>query len=123
DAQAQLALQCIAAGRTFDEMKRMHHGSDQIYLKSSAEMLHRFRHVPEAAKNTLKVAEMTAGTATPTKAPMLPSFKVPEGRTEEEHFEQLAREGLEKRLAELRARGQEVNAEEYKNRLDHECRV
>jgi DNA polymerase-3 subunit alpha len=56
DAQAQLALTCIAAGRTFEEMKKLHHGSDQIYLKSSADMLARFRHVPDAAKNTLRVA-------------------------------------------------------------------
>ena len=33
--------------------------------------------MPDAAKVTLKVAEMTAGTCSPTQKPMLPSFKVP----------------------------------------------
>jgi DNA polymerase-3 subunit alpha len=123
DAQAQLALTCIAAGRTYDEMKKLHHGSDQIYLKSGAEMLHRFRHVPEAGKNTLKVAEMTAGTCSPTNKPMLPSFKVPEGRTETSYFEELAQQGLEKRLEEFRARGLTVERGPYDTRLELECKV
>ena len=123
DAQAQLALTCIAAGRTFEEMKKLHHGSDQIYLKSGAEMLQHFRHVPDAAKNTLKVAEMTAGTANPTSAPMLPSFPLPDGVSEEEHFERLAREGLDKRITEFRDRGVEVNTADYDARLKLECGV
>ncbi len=123
DAQAQLALTCIAAGRTFDEMKRLHHGSDQIYLKSSAEMLQRFRHVPEAAKNTLKIAEMTAGTANPTAKPMLPKFPLPAGVSEEEHFTRLAYEGLEARFGEFRARGLAFEEAPYKERLEMECKV
>jgi DNA polymerase-3 subunit alpha len=124
DAQAQLALTCIAAGRTYDEMKRIHHGSDQIYLKSAAEMQHRFRHVPEAAKNTLKVAEMTAGTCSPTQKPMLPRFPLPEGQSEEAWFEKLAREGLDKRLEEHAARGQAVtDRKPYDDRLELECKV
>ncbi|MFT3921669.1 MAG: DNA polymerase III subunit alpha [Myxococcales bacterium] len=123
DAQAQLALTCIAAGRTFEEMKRIHHGSDQIYLKTTQEMLQRFRHVPEAARNTLKVSEMTAGTASPTKNPMLPSFPLPSGVSEAEHFTRLAQEGLEKRLTEFQARGLTVNRPEYDARLDLECKM
>jgi DNA polymerase III subunit alpha len=123
DAKAQLALTCIAAGRTFDEMKRLHHGSDQIYLKSSQEMLQHFRHVENASKNTLKVAEMTAGTCSPSAKPMLPRFPLPEGTTEDEHFVRLSREGLDARLTELRVRGQTPNDEEYTKRLELECGV
>jgi DNA polymerase-3 subunit alpha len=123
DAQAQLALTCIAAGRTFEEMKKLHHGSDQIYLKSSAEMLTRFRHVPDAAKNTLRVAEMTAGTASPTNQPMLPSFKVPTGQSEEAYFEELARAGLDQRFEEFRARGLSLERASYDERLALECKV
>jgi len=123
DAQAQLALTCIAAGRTFDEMKRMHHGSDQIYLKSAAEMLNRFRHVPEAGKNTLKIAEMTAGTCSPTQKPMLPRFPLPDGQSEEAWFEKLAREGLDKRFEEFAARGIRVERAPYDARLELECKV
>ncbi|HEY6878673.1 MAG TPA: DNA polymerase III subunit alpha, partial [Polyangiales bacterium] len=124
DAKAQLALTCIAAGRTFEEMKRLHHGSDQIYLKSAQEMLTHFRHVENASKNTLKVAEMTAGTCSPAAKPMLPRFPLPEGTTsEDDHFVKLAREGLDARLAELRVRGQTPNDEEYTKRLELECGV
>jgi DNA polymerase III subunit alpha len=123
DAQAQLALTCIAAGRTFEEMKKLHHGSDQIYLKRSAEMVQHFRHVDNAAKNTLKVAEMTAGTCSPTQKPMLPSFPLPEGVGEDEHFKRLAREGLDKRIGEFNERGISVDTTKYDDRLDLECRV
>jgi DNA polymerase III subunit alpha len=123
DAQAQLALTCIAAGRTFDEMKRMHHGSDQIYLKSAAEMAQRFRHVPESVTNTMKVAEMTMGTCSPTQNPMLPRFEVPEGSTEDESFQRLAKEGLDKRLEEFAARGAPVERGPYDTRLELECGV
>ncbi len=123
DAKAQLALQCIAAGRTFDEMKRVHHGSDQIYLKSGAEMLQRFRHLPEAAKNTMKVAEMTAGRASPTAKPMLPKFPLPAGVSEESHFEGLAFAGLDKRFDEFRERGLSIESKPYRDRLELECKV
>ncbi|MDB4975692.1 MAG: polymerase alpha subunit, partial [Myxococcaceae bacterium] len=123
DAQAQLALTCIAAGRTFEEMKKLHHGSDQIYLRRSAEMIQHFRDVPNAAKNTLKVAEMTAGTCSPTQKPMLPSFPLPAGTTEDDHFKRLAREGLDKRISEFSERGISVDLTKYVERLELECNV
>jgi DNA polymerase III subunit alpha len=123
DAQAQLALTCIAAGRTFDEMKKLHHGSDQIYLRRAEEMLQHFRHVPDAAKNTLKVAEMTAGTCSPTNKPMLPTFPLPEGTSEEQYFERLASEGLDKRITEFHERGLTPDLTAYRERLQLECGV
>jgi len=48
DAHAQLALQCIGAGRTLEEMGRQHHKSEEIYLKSPEEM-GRFRRLIQDA--------------------------------------------------------------------------
>src|SRR5690606_26080881 len=56
-AKPQLVLQCIAAGRPLVDMERAHHGSDRMYLTTPEEMAHTFRHIPEALKNTLRVAE------------------------------------------------------------------
>ena len=86
DAQAQLALQCIAAGQTLEDRLRSHHGSDQIYLKSADEMAEAFKELPEALKNTLKIAEMCGDAADPNADYMLPSFPVPEGTQESGHF-------------------------------------
>jgi DNA polymerase III subunit alpha len=55
DAHAQMVLQCIGAGRTVSDMQATHHGSDQLYLKSPAEMAERFSGLPEALANTLRV--------------------------------------------------------------------
>ncbi len=41
-SRSQLVLQCIGAGRSLEEMERLHHGSEEIYLKSPEEMAQRF---------------------------------------------------------------------------------
>ncbi len=124
DARAQLALQCIGAGRTLEEMERLHHDSDQIYLKSAEEMTARFAHLPEAVKNTLLVAEMCAGRVDPLSAPKLPSFHLPEGvASEQEYLRRLSREGLDRRFTEKRALGQPFDEQEYRDRLELELDV
>src|SRR4029077_6115597 len=55
--------------------------------------------------------------------PMLPSFQVPEGYDTERYFRHVAREGLERRLAELEGRGEGVDREAYRGRLETELDV
>ena len=123
DARAQLVLQCIAAGRTFEEMERTHHASDQIYLKSAAEMAARFRDFPKAITTTLEVAEMCAGTVNPLSEPKLPRFAVPEGDSEESHLRRLSAQGLGDRLQELTETQQKFDRATYEARLALELDV
>ncbi|MCG8554804.1 MAG: DNA polymerase III subunit alpha [Proteobacteria bacterium] len=123
EASAQLVLQCIAAGITVQDMRRSHHGSDEMFLKSPEEMAERFRHLPEAIRNTLVIADMCAGQADPFAAPMLPRFSVPEGYDEAGYFRSLAEQGLEQRFRELEAMGRPVEREAYRQRLRMECDV
>jgi DNA polymerase III subunit alpha len=123
DAHAQMVLQCIGAGRTVSDMQATHHGSDQLYLKSPAEMAERFSGLPEALANTLRVAEMCAGQATPFAEPKLPRFQLPEGMGEADYLGQLSHEGLTRRFAELRTLGRDIDEAKYRERLDLELRV
>ena len=68
-ADAQLVLQCIGAGRSVREMEAVHHLSSELYVKTPEQMQNLFGHAPDAVKNTLLVAEMCAGNATPLAEP------------------------------------------------------
>lgn len=117
DARAQLILQCIAGGRQVADMERSHHGSTELFLKTAQEMKQRFSHLPEAIENTLRVAEMCAGAVDPIKAPVMPSFPVPNGLDERAYFRQLAEEGLARRFAEFNEVQKAVDEEHYRQRL------
>jgi DNA polymerase-3 subunit alpha len=129
DARAQMILSCIAAGRTVEEAERAHHGSDQIHLRSPGEMEALFGHVDGALTNTLRIAEMCGGAATPDRKPTLPRFPLPPGvegtapMTEESLFRSLAKAGLERRFDEFAAVGKRVDEEAYRTRLAWETDV
>ncbi|HET6337274.1 MAG TPA: DNA polymerase III subunit alpha [Polyangiales bacterium] len=123
NAHAQMVLQCIAGGTMVADMERVHHRSEELYFKSGEEMAELFRHLPEAISNTLRVAEMCGGQASPFAKPMLPSFQVPEGSDEVTHFHALARKGLEERFGEFRAIEKHVDEAGYRGRLAMECDV
>jgi len=123
NSQAQMVLTCIGSGTSLAVMERAHHGSDQLYFKSGAEMRELFRDVPDAANNTMLVAEMCAGMANPFKKPMLPRFQVPDGMDEDSFFHAIARRMLEERFAEFAAISKRVDEDAYRKRLEMECAV
>ncbi len=123
EANAQQVLQCIGTSTSVEDMRRQHHNADSIHLASPDEMAHRFRHHPEAVKNTLRIAEMCAGQVNPFAAPKLPTFEVPRERTPEDHLEELSRQGLEQRFAAISSVVTEVDRKAYTKRLEHELQV
>jgi len=122
-ARPQLVLQCIGAGRPLVDMERAHHGADRMYLLSPEEMAQTFRHLPEALKNTMRIAEMCGGVCDPLSKPKLPRFPMPEGQTEATFLEQLSRQGLAARFDELKGMGRQLNDAEYHERLQMELGV
>jgi len=122
-SHAQLVLQCIGAGRSVREMEAVHHHSSELYLKTPEQMLNLFAHIPDAAKNTLLIAEMCAGHATPLADPNLPRFAVPGGATEEDYLRALSVAGLGRRMVEMRERGETFEENSYHKRLELELNV
>jgi DNA polymerase-3 subunit alpha len=56
DAEAQEVLMCIQTGKTLSDENRMRMETDQLYVKSEAEMRALFPNLPEAIDNTAEIA-------------------------------------------------------------------
>ncbi len=119
DYEAHDALLCIGTGKTVDTPARLRFSSNAFYYKSPEEMEAAFAAIPEALENAARIAalcqvELELGRH------HFPVYTVPEGRSMEEEFHHLAREGLKDRLRQL---PYAVDEQAYWARLDHELSV
>ena len=119
DAFAHEVLLCIGTGKTLGDEKRMKFYSDDFYVKGPDEMRRVFRDYPEAADNTMRIAERIK-VSLDVKGHHLPKFPVPQGEDLTSYFEKVTRAGLTKRLAQ-RARTHEP--QEYWDRLESEIEI
>ena len=114
-AQAHDLLLCIGTNRQFDDPNRWRYDTDQIYLKSSEEMLKLFQDWPEACANTLRIAEM-CDLKLKLGELLLPEFPLPEGFADEyAYLQHLTREGLIRRYGAV--------TPELQERFDYEMGV
>ncbi|HEY3346487.1 MAG TPA: DNA polymerase III subunit alpha, partial [Nitrospirota bacterium] len=102
DARAHEALLCIQTGKTMTDPSHMRFTTDEFYFKEPAEMKQAFEFCPEAIANTVKIAERCHLKLTFGKY-YLPNYEVGEDYTKESYLEELAKKGLEKRLASVTA--------------------
>lgn len=96
DASAQELLVCVQTNTTIHDEKRMRSESDQLYLKSPAEMARVFGEVPEALSNTIRIAEMCS-LDLGFKGYHLPEFPVEAGVSADQYLEDLCREGVRRK--------------------------
>jgi len=115
DKKAHEVLTAISTGKTLGEGGALVY-SPEVYLKSPAEMRQALEAWPEAADNTLKIAEM-CNVEMDFSAKHLPSFRTPGGRSPEEHLRELAWGGLRERMD-----GEQIPPE-YSQRLERELGV
>ena len=92
----QSILLCIQTGKTIADADKMEFQTDEFYLKSTEEMYDLFAMVPEACENTNRIAEQ-CNFSFDFGHTKLPYFKAPDGLTNQEYFEKLCWEGLERR--------------------------
>src|SRR5215813_2144467 len=123
DYEAHDALICIAEGRLVAESDRRQLTPEHRF-KSRAEMVERFRDLPEALTNTVEIAQRCAFRPR-THHPILPRFSTGDtGKSLDEASElrKRAEEGLERRLESVGvALGHTVD--EYRERLEFELGV
>ena len=125
--EAHDALICIAESTYLSQSERRRLTSDH-YFKSAAEMRRVFEDLPEAADNTLVIAQRCAFMVE-SIAPILPPYDCGEGRTEQDELRAQAKAGLEERLEahvfepSMDAEAREKAAEPYRRRLDYELDV
>ena len=114
DAKAHDALLCIQTQTTLDAENRMKFQTDQLYFKSPEEMAGAFPEVPDAVKNTVKIAsrcqlELDFGEL------HLPKFKAPDGQENTEFFGRLVEEGIRRKYPEV--------TDEIAQRVEHEMKI
>ena len=107
DAAAHEVLLCIQTSTTMDDPKRMRMGGDDFYLKSEQEMAALFADLPEALRNTGRIAA-NCTLELKNEGFHLPAFEVPQGYTAQTYLAHLCEDGMQRRYSlitpELRAR-------------------
>ena len=96
NSYAQDVLMCIQTGKTVDETDRMRFETTEFFLKSENDMRALFPEYPEAADNTVKIAEM-CNLDFEFGHYHLPEFKLPEGVTSAEYLRSQCLIGYKKR--------------------------
>ncbi len=115
DAEAQEILMCIQTGKTLNDEHRMRMESDQMYVKTEAEMRAVFPELNDAIENTVRIAER-CHVEFDFKSIHLPRYPLPEGETDDAaYLRKLCQEGLARRYTPDRTDAQE--------RLDYELSV
>jgi DNA polymerase III subunit alpha len=126
DSFAHDVLLCIGTQRALADTDRLRYASDQFYLKSADEIAKLFPHDRAAMENTLAIAA-ACDLEIPSGQFHLPEFPVPAGYTLDSYFEQVARDGLDRRLEELRRLNgpglARFGADAYRQRLASELRI
>ncbi|MEA3452999.1 MAG: DNA polymerase III subunit alpha [Patescibacteria group bacterium] len=116
DAEAQDILMLINTGAKIDDQNRLTMRQDDFSMTPPKEMAEIFKHVPEALENTQKIVklcnfEFELGKIT------LPYFKLSNGKTPQEHLEDVCKNTLEEKKKEFE------NLEIAKERMEYELKV
>ncbi len=102
DQEMHRVLMCIQTGRTIEDEGGLDFGSGELYFKTEDEMRGLFPQLPQAADNTVKIAERCNVEFEFGKT-KLPGFTTPDGTPNQEFFEKLCHKGLAARYGEARA--------------------
>jgi DNA polymerase-3 subunit alpha len=121
DAKVHEVLLCIQTGKTVNDPDRMRFSTDQFYFRSPEEMKALFAGREEPIANTMLIADQ-CNLDLKFGEYHFPKFALPQGESLDSHLENLAREGLEKRLSEMETGDQGLGRgrEEYLTRLHKE---
>ena len=96
DAKMQAILLCIQTGKTMQDADRMEFQTDEFYVKTTDEMYDLFAMVPEACSNTRIIADQ-CNFEFDFGHTKIPYYKAPGGMDNQDFFEKLCWEGLERR--------------------------
>ncbi|AWI80047.1 MAG: DNA polymerase III subunit alpha [Betaproteobacteria bacterium HGW-Betaproteobacteria-13] len=121
DFKAHEARVCIAQGYVLADKRRPRDFTEEQYLKSQDEMCELFADLPEALENAVEIARRCSLTVQLGKN-FLPQFPTPEGMTLDDFLVQEAKDGLERRLAQLypSPEERERQRQRYEDRLKFE---
>jgi DNA polymerase-3 subunit alpha len=115
DAASHDVLLCVQTGKQLDSPRRMKFDSQEYYLKSPEEMARLFPDLPEALRNSVRIAEQCSVDPLAYKA-QLPDYALPPEYTSQEEFLQaLCGEGVKERFGGM--------TESVQKQLDYEINM
>ncbi len=118
DAQAHDILLCIQTGKGHNDPNRMKMDTEELFLKSTDQMLEGFAHVPDAVDQSVAIAERCDVEIEFGKY-HFPHYEAPDARSLDDYLDARARQGLHDRLEDAG----EVDRDAYRERLEYELGV
>jgi len=119
DAEAQDILLCLQNKKKITDTDRMKMiGKGDYSMRSNAEMIAAFKHIPEAIENTLKIADM-CNLEIELGNIQLPHFDVPEGYDGNSYLKEWCERGILKRFP----GASEDELKKVRERMDYELSV
>jgi len=122
DVRAHDVLLCIQTGKTVQDTERLKFGTDQLYFKSKAEMHAAFNNYPGALENTVDIAQR-CHLEFDFDNYHFPKFETPPEQTVDALFEENVRQGLERKLKQLKVKNPDLEEKPYIDRMDNEVAV
>ena len=121
DFEAHEARVCIQRGDILDDPRRPKNYTEEQFFRSKEEMIELFSDIPEALINTVKISSKCNIDLELGKF-YLPDFEVPDEFSREDFLRKLSKEGLTKRIDDIKKSIDPYNIEEtlYIERLDYE---
>jgi len=122
DVRAHDVLLCIQTGKTVHDMDRLRFRTDQLYLKSKAQMYSAFKDYPGALENTVDIAGR-CNIEFDFNSYHFPKFATPSQQTVDEVFEQTVRDGFKSIFKRIKTKNPDVHKKLYVDRMEKEIDV
>ncbi len=122
DVRAHDVLLCVQTGKTVHETDRLKFGTDQLYLKSKAEMYDTFRDYPGALENSVNIAKR-CNLEFDFNSYHFPKFEVQSDHTVDEIFEQMVRDGFKAVLQRIKTKNPDIDEKLYVHRIENEINL
>ena len=122
DVKAHDVLLCIQMGRTVKDPSRFKFRTEDLYFKSSREMMDDFVGYPGSIENTKAIADR-CHVEFDFNTFHFPKFDLDSGKSEAQIFEEKVRRGYEGKIEIIRKKNPDMDEAVYKERVDYEISV
>ncbi|BBO79559.1 DNA-directed DNA polymerase [Desulfosarcina ovata subsp. sediminis] len=122
DAKAHEILLCVQTQKVITDSDRFVFDSDQLYFKSPEEMKSYFSDYPGAIENTVAIADRCS-IEFDFNTYHFPQFDPQSGKTADQLFDEMVREGYERRMAVIRENTLDLDESVYRERLEYEIKT
>jgi len=118
DADAHDVLLCIQTGKGLDDANRMKMSTEELFLKSTEQMMAGFEHLPDAVQQSVAIAER-CNVELEFGNYHFPHYEAPTDQSLDDYLDERAHKGLDDRLQDKPAADRPM----YDTRLEYELDV